>query len=83
MVNSSIHGMNSIETECKGTNVIHLVNKSIDTKNTTEMVVLAIYTRRTYSVLDVIDNTSTENPFEGNSDAIHSSYSSLNTILSF
>ncbi|CAL5395313.1 unnamed protein product [Camellia sinensis] len=31
--NSSVHGMNSIESECKATNVIHLANKSIDTKN--------------------------------------------------
>ena len=54
MVNSSIPGMNSIETECKGTNVIHLVNKSIDIKNPTEIVVLTIYTRKTYSVLDAV-----------------------------
>ncbi|CAL5415896.1 unnamed protein product [Camellia sinensis] len=75
--NSSVHGMNSIESECKATNVIHLANKSIDTKNLREMVVLAIHTGRIYSVLHAVDNTSAESPFDGNSDAIPSSYSSF------
>ncbi|XP_028078411.1 endoribonuclease Dicer homolog 3-like [Camellia sinensis] len=75
--NSSVHGMNSIESECKATNVIHQANKSIDTKNLREMVVLAIHTGRIYSVLHVVDNTSAESPFDGNSDAIPSSYSSF------
>ncbi|XP_028087700.1 endoribonuclease Dicer homolog 3-like [Camellia sinensis] len=75
--NSSVHGMNSIESECKATNVIHLANKSIDTKNLREMVVLAIHTGRIYSVLHAVDNTSAESPFDRNSDAIPSSYSSF------
>ncbi|KAL7196180.1 hypothetical protein ACSBR1_036234 [Camellia fascicularis] len=75
--NSSVHGMNSIESECKATNVIHLANKLIDTKNLRQMVVLAIHTGRIYSVLHAVDNTSAESPFDGNSDAIPSSYSSF------
>ncbi|CAL5419477.1 unnamed protein product [Camellia sinensis] len=75
--NSSVHGTNSIESECKATNVIHLANKSIGTKNLREMVVLAIHTGRIYSVLRAVDNTSAESPFDGNSDAIPSSYSSF------
>ncbi|CAL5392442.1 unnamed protein product [Camellia sinensis] len=75
--NSSVHGMNSIESECKATNVIHLANKSIDTKNLREMVILAIHTGRIYSVLHAVDNTSAESPFDGNSDAIPSSYLSF------
>ncbi|KAL7001835.1 helicase [Sarracenia purpurea var. burkii] len=70
------HSMNSIETGCKSTNVIHLANKSVDLKELREMVVLAIHTGRIYSVLDAIDTTSAESPFDGNSDA-KSSYSSF------
>uniref|UniRef100_A0A5B7CE62 Uncharacterized protein n=1 Tax=Davidia involucrata TaxID=16924 RepID=A0A5B7CE62_DAVIN len=75
--NSSLHKTDSIETDCNSANVIHLANKSVHINNLREMVVLAIHTGRIYSVLDAIDNTSAESPFDGNSDAIPSSYSSF------
>ncbi|PSS19311.1 Endoribonuclease Dicer 3a like [Actinidia chinensis var. chinensis] len=73
-VNSSLHRTDSIETI---KNVIHLANKSVDSENLRQMVVLAIHTGRLYSVLYVVDNTSAESPFDGNSDANPSSYSSF------
>ncbi|XAR57556.1 Ribonuclease III [Bertholletia excelsa] len=75
--NSSPHKMNSIEADCNNTNVIHLANKSVAIDNLREMVVLAIHTGRIYSVLHVIEGTSAESPFDGNSDVFPSSYSSF------
>ncbi|XP_052209161.1 endoribonuclease Dicer homolog 3a isoform X2 [Diospyros lotus] len=75
--NSLIQDRNHIDTDQSSTNVIHLADKSFDMKSLKDMVVLAIHTGRIYTVLDVIDNTSAESPFDGNSDALPSNYSSF------
>ncbi|KAA8546198.1 hypothetical protein F0562_003063 [Nyssa sinensis] len=75
--NSSLHKTDSVETDYNSANVIHLANKSVHVNNLREMVVLAIHTGRIYSVLDAIDSTSAESPFDGNSDAVPSIYSSF------
>ncbi|KAF7134712.1 hypothetical protein RHSIM_Rhsim08G0003600 [Rhododendron simsii] len=77
MGDSLVDGTNSTENDYKSTNLIHLANKSVDLKNIRQTVVLAIHTGRVYSVLDVVNNTSAESPFDGNTDANSSSYSSF------
>lgn len=74
---SLVDGTDSTENGYKCTNLIHLSNKSVDLKNIRQTVVLAIHTGRVYSVLDVVNNTSAESPFDGNTDANSSSYSSF------
>ncbi|XP_059641179.1 endoribonuclease Dicer homolog 3 [Cornus florida] len=75
--NSLIDKTDSVWTDCNSTNVIHLANKSVPINDLGGMVVLAIHTGRIYSVLNAVDNTSAESPFDGNFDAKDSSYSSF------
>ncbi|KAL7112075.1 hypothetical protein ACP275_05G130300 [Erythranthe tilingii] len=55
-------------------NVIHLANISASVDSLKEMVVVAIHTGRIYSILDSVANTSSESPFEGDSDTNYSSF---------
>ncbi|KAK1262916.1 hypothetical protein QJS04_geneDACA009520 [Acorus gramineus] len=66
---NSLHGSSicSSEEACNGgTPIIHLANKSVHSHDLKEMVVMAIHTGRIYSILDVMDGTTSESPFEGN-----------------
>lgn len=74
---SLLDGTNSTENDYISKDLIHLANKSVDLKNIRQLVVLAIHTGRIYSVLDVVDNTSAASPFDGNTDANSSNYSSF------
>ncbi|KAK1288094.1 hypothetical protein QJS10_CPB19g01166 [Acorus calamus] len=59
--------ISSSEEACNdGTPIIHLANKSVRSHDLKEMVVMAIHTGRIYSILDVMDSTTSESPFEGN-----------------
>lgn len=59
------------------TDLIHFANMSVCRSNLTDMVVVAIHTGRIYSVLDAVVNTSAESPFEVNSEATQSPFSSF------
>ncbi|KAL6578542.1 Dicer dimerization domain [Orobanche minor] len=54
--------------------VIHLANRSDPVDCLKEMVVVAIHTGRIYSILDIVENTSSKSPFEGDADTGYSSY---------
>ncbi|KAK7853798.1 endoribonuclease dicer like protein 3 [Quercus suber] len=56
------------------TNVIHFAYSMADTNNLKDMVVLAIHTGKIYSVVEVVNNTSAESPFDGNTDNASSKY---------
>ncbi|XP_050268142.1 endoribonuclease Dicer homolog 3a isoform X1 [Quercus robur] len=56
------------------TNVIHFAYSMVDTNNLKDMVVLAIHTGKIYSVVEVVNNTSAESPFDGNTDNASSKY---------
>ncbi|XP_068656481.1 endoribonuclease Dicer homolog 3a isoform X2 [Aristolochia californica] len=60
--------------------IIHLANKSVQSNNLKQMVVLAIHTGRIYSILDVVIGTSAETPFE--SDGKVSEFSSYREYFS-
>ena len=45
-----------------------------DKNNLKDMVVLAIHTGKIYSVVEVVNNTSAESPFDGNTDKASSKY---------
>ena len=56
------------------TNVIHFAYSMADTNNLKDMVVLAIHTGKIYSIVEVVNNTSAESPFDGNTDKASSKY---------
>ena len=56
-----------------GTNVIHFAYSMADINNLKDMIVLAIHTGKIYSV-EVVNNTSAESPFDGNTDNASSKY---------
>ena len=55
------------------TNVIHFAYSMADINNLKDMIVLAIHTGKIYSV-EVVNNTSAESPFDGNTDNASSKY---------
>ncbi|KAH9804977.1 Endoribonuclease Dicer [Citrus sinensis] len=66
--NSSPCRTSPCKTGCHGKDVIHLANGSVDAKNLKDMVVLAIHTGRIYSIVEIVNNSSAESPFDGNTD---------------
>ncbi|XP_060673707.1 endoribonuclease Dicer homolog 3a isoform X2 [Ziziphus jujuba] len=66
------------ETESKEANVICFANSSVDISNLNNMVVLAIHTGKLYSIVEAVSNTSAESPFDGNTDAVPSEYTTFN-----
>ncbi|XP_060208248.1 endoribonuclease Dicer homolog 3a isoform X1 [Lycium barbarum] len=58
------------------TDLIHFANISICRSKLKNMVVVAIHTGRIYSVVDAVANSSSESPFEVNSEATGSPFSS-------
>lgn len=54
--------------------IIHLADRSTSVDSLKEMVVVAIHTGKIYSILDIVENTSAESPFESNADESYSSY---------
>ncbi|GKV00034.1 hypothetical protein SLEP1_g12795 [Rubroshorea leprosula] len=67
----------SHETNCKVENMIHFANDSVDANKLENMVVLAIHTGKVYSILELLSDTSSESPFDGNNDAAQPEYSSF------
>ncbi|GLT85624.1 hypothetical protein SLE2022_038100 [Rubroshorea leprosula] len=65
------------ETDCKVENVIHFANESVDRNLLKNMVVLAVHTGRIYSILELLNDTSAESPFDGNDDAAQPEYASF------
>ena len=56
------------------TNAIHFAYSMADINNLKDMIVLAIYTGKIYSVVEVVNNTSAESPFDGNTNNASSKY---------
>lgn len=75
--NMLVHRSNPDGSDAESTDMIHLANTSICLNNLKDMVVVAIHTGRIYSIMAAVDNTSAESPFDANSDAEPSSYSSF------
>ncbi|KAF5179568.1 Endoribonuclease dicer-like protein [Thalictrum thalictroides] len=65
------------EAECKGSDVVNLANTSVPLHGLKDMVVLAIHTGKFYSVLEVRTEMSAESSFDGDIDAIPSTYMSF------
>lgn len=61
----------------ESSDIIHLANKSLNTKYLNDSVVLSIHTGRIYSVLDVIDDITTQSPFDESFDAKPSQFASF------
>lgn len=75
--NSLVDRTASFMVDLDQTDLIHFANMSVCRSNLTDMVVVAIHTGRIYSVLDAVANTSAESPFEVNSEATQSPFSSF------
>ncbi|GFP81473.1 endoribonuclease dicer homolog 3 [Phtheirospermum japonicum] len=60
------------KSDCE--DIIHLANISATVDCLKEMVVVAIHTGRVYSILDIVADTSSKSPFEGDADPGFSSY---------
>ncbi|XP_038975924.1 endoribonuclease Dicer homolog 3b-like [Phoenix dactylifera] len=67
----------SYRASSKKSDIIHLANKSLNTEHVKDSVVLSIHTGRIYSVLDVLDDTTTESPFDESFDAKPSQFASF------
>nr|XP_027084395.1 endoribonuclease Dicer homolog 3-like [Coffea arabica] len=74
--NMLVHRPDPDGSDAESTIIIHLANTSISLNNLKDIVVVAIHTGRIYSIMAAVDNTSAESPFDANSDAEPSSYSS-------
>lgn len=74
--NSLVDRTASFVEDLDQTNLIHFANISISSK-LKDMVVVAIHTGRIYSVLEAVANTSAESPFEVDSEATVSPFSSF------
>lgn len=61
-------------TSSYNANVIFFSNSLTDINNLKGMVVLAIHTGKIYSVVEVVNNSSAESPFDGNTDTASSGY---------
>ncbi|KAK2391994.1 dicer [Trifolium repens] len=59
---------NSSDMEHESTNKFHFANCAIDVSNVKDTVALAIHTGKVYCIIDVVENSSAESPFDGNSD---------------
>ncbi|KAG6599127.1 Endoribonuclease Dicer-like 3a, partial [Cucurbita argyrosperma subsp. sororia] len=58
----------SAETESNAASLIHFANCVLDVHSLKDRVVLAIHTGKIYSIVEVVNNSSAESPFDGNSD---------------
>ncbi|KAG1355238.1 hypothetical protein COCNU_07G013500 [Cocos nucifera] len=67
----------SYRARSETSDIIHLANKSLKTEYLKDSVVLSIHTGRIYSVLDVIDDITTESPFDESFDAKPSQFKSF------
>ncbi|PIA43114.1 hypothetical protein AQUCO_02000511v1 [Aquilegia coerulea] len=65
------------EAECKSSDIVNLANTSVPLHGLKDMVVLAIHTGKVYSVLEVRIEMSAESSFDGDFDAIPSTYTSF------
>jgi endoribonuclease Dicer len=59
---------NSSDMERESTNKFHFANCAIDVSDVKDTVALAIHTGKVYCIIDVVENSSAESPFDGNSD---------------
>ncbi|PNY04416.1 endoribonuclease dicer 3a-like protein, partial [Trifolium pratense] len=59
---------NSSDMEHESTNIFHFANCAIDVNNMKDTVALAIHTGKVYCIIDVVENSSAESAFDGNSD---------------
>ncbi|XP_007012461.2 PREDICTED: endoribonuclease Dicer homolog 3 [Theobroma cacao] len=75
--NQSLNRTGSSVTECKGTNIIHFANRSVDVNNLRNMVVVAIHTGRIYSILELVSNTSADSSFNEIVDSVPSEFATF------
>ncbi|KAF3659002.1 hypothetical protein FXO38_12894 [Capsicum annuum] len=75
--NSLVDRTASFVGDLDQTDLIHFANISISRSRLKDMVVVAIHTGRIYSVLEAVANTSSESPFEVDSEATVSPFSSF------
>ncbi|XP_058760418.1 endoribonuclease Dicer homolog 3a-like [Vicia villosa] len=54
--------------EPESTNIFHFANAVADVSNIKDTVALAVHTGKIYCIIDVVDNSSAESPFDGNND---------------
>ncbi|CAI9094529.1 OLC1v1030287C1 [Oldenlandia corymbosa var. corymbosa] len=66
----------------ESTNIIHLANKSVCLNELANMVVVSIHTGRIYSIMEAVENSSAESPFDGSSESESPSYSSYTDYFS-
>jgi endoribonuclease Dicer len=59
---------NSSDMEHESTNKFHFANCAIDVSDVKDTVALAIHTGKVYCIIDVVENSSAESPFDGNTD---------------
>lgn len=73
---------NQSETDSEGQDTIHLANCSIDKKNPKGTVVMAIHTGRIYTIIESVKGTSSNSPFDGNTDGAPPEYSTYKDYFS-
>ena len=74
IVNSETGNLSPYRNGSYGTIVIHFAYSMVDINNLKDMIVLAIHTGKIYFVVEVVNNTSVESPFDGNTDNASSKY---------
>ncbi|MCH82405.1 endoribonuclease dicer 3a-like, partial [Trifolium medium] len=58
----------SSDMERESTDIFHFANCAINVSNVKDTVALAIHTGKVYCIIDVVENSSAESAFDGNSD---------------
>ena len=72
--NSETGNLSPYRNGSYSTNVIPFAYSMADINNLKDMIVLAIHTGKIYSVVEVVNNTSAESPFDVNTDNASSKY---------
>ncbi|XVF35247.1 hypothetical protein REPUB_Repub18cG0129200 [Reevesia pubescens] len=75
--NPSLNHTGSSLTECKETNIIHFANSSVDVKNLSDMVVMAIHTGRIYSIIELVSDSSANSSFDETVDIVSSEFATF------
>lgn len=58
----------SLAMEPESTNMFHFANTVADVSNIKDTVALAVHTGKIYCIIDVVDSSSAESPFDGNNE---------------
>ncbi|KAJ6793943.1 endoribonuclease Dicer-like protein 3a [Iris pallida] len=69
-----VSGSNLVQNGCSNSDAIHFANKSTKLQSLKDMVVIAVHTGKLYSVIDVVDGSSADSPFDVPEFATYSEY---------